>query len=152
MATIVVLGALDTKGEEVRFLTRQIEEREHKVLVVDTGVLGQPAFSPDVTRDEVASAGGRRTCRCLEAFPVRAPGLVHVNVRVDEPRQHDVVPGVDHGYRAVTDVVRRGDASDRALEDVDRRWPRGRVDQDAGTAHHHRLAGARHRRPARRSR
>ena len=58
MATIVVLGALDTKGEEVRFLTGQIEARRHKVLVVDTGVLGQPAFPPDVTRDEVASAGG----------------------------------------------------------------------------------------------
>jgi uncharacterized protein (UPF0261 family) len=58
MATIVVLGALDTKGEEVRFLTWQIEERGHKVLVVDTGVLGQPAFAPAITRDEVASAGG----------------------------------------------------------------------------------------------
>ncbi len=58
MATIVVLGALDTKGEEVRFLTRQIEERGHKVLVVDTGVLGQPAFVPQITRDGVATAGG----------------------------------------------------------------------------------------------
>jgi uncharacterized protein (UPF0261 family) len=58
MATIVVLGALDTKGEEVRFLTRQIEQRGHKVVVVDTGVLGQPAFAPDVTRDQVATAGG----------------------------------------------------------------------------------------------
>ena len=58
MATIVVLGALDTKGEEVRFLTGQIEERGHKVLVVDTGVLGQPAFAPHITRDEVSTAGG----------------------------------------------------------------------------------------------
>ena len=40
MATVVVLGALDTKGEEVRFLSRQIEDRGHKVLVVDVGVLG----------------------------------------------------------------------------------------------------------------
>ena len=51
MATIVVLGALDTKGEEVRFLTRQIEEREHKVLVVDTGVLGTRQDSSVVTLD-----------------------------------------------------------------------------------------------------
>ena len=58
MATIVVLGALDTKGEEVRFLTQQIEERGHKVLVVDTGVLGQPAFAASITRDQVATAGG----------------------------------------------------------------------------------------------
>src|SRR3954464_13574068 len=58
MATVVVLGALDTKGEEVRFLAKQIEERGHKVLVVDVGVLGQPAFTPFITRDEVATAGG----------------------------------------------------------------------------------------------
>ena len=58
MATVVVLGALDTKGEEVRFLTRQIEDRGHKVLVVDVGVLGKPAFAPFITRDEVATAAG----------------------------------------------------------------------------------------------
>ena len=58
MATVVVLGALDTKGEEVRFLTRQIEDRGHRTLVVDTGVLGTPAFAPFITRDEVATAGG----------------------------------------------------------------------------------------------
>ena len=56
MATVVVLGALDTKGEEVRFLTSQIEKRGHKTLVVDVGVLGKPAFAPFVTRDEVATA------------------------------------------------------------------------------------------------
>jgi len=58
MATVVVLGALDTKGEEVRFLSRQIQDRGHKVLVVDVGVLGQPAFAPFITRDEVATAAG----------------------------------------------------------------------------------------------
>src|SRR3954467_12686626 len=58
MATVVVLGALDTKGEEVRFLAKQIEDRGHKTLVVDVGVLGQPAFTPFITRDEVAAAGG----------------------------------------------------------------------------------------------
>ena len=58
MATVVVLGALDTKGEELRFLTRQIEDRGHRVLVVDVGVLGEPAFTPFITRDEVATAAG----------------------------------------------------------------------------------------------
>jgi uncharacterized protein (UPF0261 family) len=58
MATVVVFGALDTKGEEVRFLSRQIEDRGHRVLVVDVGVLGEPAFTPYITRDQVASAAG----------------------------------------------------------------------------------------------
>jgi uncharacterized protein (UPF0261 family) len=58
MANVVVMGALDTKGEEVAFLCKQIESRGHRTLVVDTGVMGTPAFAPFVTRDEVASAGG----------------------------------------------------------------------------------------------
>ena len=57
-STIVVIGALDTKGAEVAFVKAQIETRGHQVLVVDTGVLGEPAFAPSVTRREVASAGG----------------------------------------------------------------------------------------------
>jgi uncharacterized protein (UPF0261 family) len=52
------MGALDTKGAEVQFLKEQIEARGKRVLVIDTGVLGTPAFTPDVTRDEVAEAGG----------------------------------------------------------------------------------------------
>ena len=58
MATVVVFGALDTKGEEVRFLGQQIENRGHQVLVVDVGVLGEPAFSPFISRTEVATAAG----------------------------------------------------------------------------------------------
>lgn len=58
MATIVVLGALDTKGLEVQFLAAQIEQRGHYALVVDTGVMGEPAFTPAVTRRQVADAAG----------------------------------------------------------------------------------------------
>jgi len=55
---IAVLGALDTKGAEVAFVKDQIEQRGHEALVIDTGVLGEPTFAADVTRQEVASAGG----------------------------------------------------------------------------------------------
>jgi uncharacterized protein (UPF0261 family) len=56
--TIVVIGALDTKGAEVAFLRDQIEDRGHRVLVIDSGVLGEPSFAPTITRNEVAAAGG----------------------------------------------------------------------------------------------
>jgi len=46
MATIAVVGALDTKGRELAFLKEQIEQRGHQTRVVDTGVLGEPAFLP----------------------------------------------------------------------------------------------------------
>ena len=58
MASVVVLGALDTKGREVEFLARLIGARGHQTLTVDTGVLGTPLFRADISRQEVAEAGG----------------------------------------------------------------------------------------------
>lgn len=56
--TIAIFGALDTKGQEFAFLKAEIEGRGFKTLVVDTGVLGAPAFPPDITHEQVATAGG----------------------------------------------------------------------------------------------
>jgi uncharacterized protein (UPF0261 family) len=56
--TIALLGALDTKGAEYAFVKKCIEARGLKTLVVDVGVLDSPAFTPDVTRAEVARVGG----------------------------------------------------------------------------------------------
>jgi uncharacterized protein (UPF0261 family) len=58
MKTVAVVGSLDTKGAEFGFLRSEIERRGCRTLVVDVGVLGQPAFQPDVTAEEVAQAGG----------------------------------------------------------------------------------------------
>ena len=56
MATIAVLGTMDTKGEEHAFVADQIRQRGHKVLVIDTGTLEPPKLAPDITRDQVAAA------------------------------------------------------------------------------------------------
>ena len=56
--TILLIGTLDTKGEEYTYVKDLIEERGHQVLMMDAGVLGSPAFAPDVTATEVAEAGG----------------------------------------------------------------------------------------------
>jgi uncharacterized protein (UPF0261 family) len=53
-----LIGALDTKGAEVDFVRRQIERRGHRALVIDVGVLGQPTTAADISRGEVAAAGG----------------------------------------------------------------------------------------------
>lgn len=55
---IVLVGALDTKGEEFRFVRDLIRARGQETLVVDFGVMGDPAFPPDIAADAVAAAGG----------------------------------------------------------------------------------------------
>ena len=58
MATIALLGTMDTKGTEYAFLAEQIQNRGHHTLVIDTGTLGEPRLKPDISRAEVALAGG----------------------------------------------------------------------------------------------
>ena len=41
MATIMMVGAFDTKGVEYAFLREQILARGHEVLAVNTGVMGR---------------------------------------------------------------------------------------------------------------
>lgn len=56
--TVVLAGALDTKGAEFSYVRKVIRRAGLDVLTVDFGVLGEPAFVPDISRAEVAQAGG----------------------------------------------------------------------------------------------
>jgi uncharacterized protein (UPF0261 family) len=58
MATVVLLGTLDTKGEEYEFLRRRVLQEGVDALLVDTGVLGSPLAEPDISRQQVAAAAG----------------------------------------------------------------------------------------------
>lgn len=57
MATIAVLGTLDTKGEEHAFVAQRIRERGHTTLLIDAGTGGPPQVPPDMTREMVARCG-----------------------------------------------------------------------------------------------
>jgi uncharacterized protein (UPF0261 family) len=59
VTTIVLVGTLDTKGEEYRYARDRLAGLGAATLVVDTGILGEPAFRPDVSSAEVAAAAGR---------------------------------------------------------------------------------------------
>lgn len=58
MATIAVLGTLDTKGTEHAFVAERIRELGHQPLQIDVGTGGPPQVTPDISRDAIASAGG----------------------------------------------------------------------------------------------
>ncbi len=55
----MLIGALDTKGEEYRFIKTLIESRGHDVVTMNIGVMDEPhAIDPDWDAASVASAGG----------------------------------------------------------------------------------------------
>ena len=58
MATIAVLGTLDSKGEEHAFVAKLIKARGHQTLLIDVGTGAPATIKPDITREEVAAVAG----------------------------------------------------------------------------------------------
>lgn len=86
MATIAVLGTLDSKGHEHAFVADEIRRRGHQTLLIDAGTLSAPQVQPDRTRDEVLKAAsvalpeiedrGQRVGVMAQALPVYLQQLV----------------------------------------------------------------------------
>ncbi len=97
---VVIVGALDTKGEEFAFVKALIEREGVETLVVDFGVMGEPAFEPDVTRETVAEAGGGDLAYLAsgehkdEAMEVMAAGLEQVVARLHDEGRLDGIIGM----------------------------------------------------------
>lgn len=58
MGTAAVVGTFDTKGVEYGFLAERLRQLGCSVTTIDCGVLGEPAFIPDIDRRQVAAAAG----------------------------------------------------------------------------------------------
>jgi uncharacterized protein (UPF0261 family) len=56
--SVILIGTLDTKGEEIGFARDILEGEGVSVHVVDVGILGDPGFKPDTSAAEVADAAG----------------------------------------------------------------------------------------------
>ena len=98
--TVLLVGALDTKGVEYAFVKDLIEAAGLETLVVDFGVMGQPALEPDVSRAEVASAAGGDLAYLAsgthkdEAMRTMAQGLASVVERLYGEGRFDGVLGM----------------------------------------------------------
>ena len=81
---VAVLATLDTKGIEAAYLRTLIEARGLRALVIDTGLMGEPATRPDVSSAQVAAAGGsalealRQRADREESGPVMARGAIKI--------------------------------------------------------------------------
>ena len=53
MATVVLLGTLDTKGREYEFLRDQVQAEGCEVLLVDAGIVGPPQVTPDISASSI---------------------------------------------------------------------------------------------------
>ncbi len=62
---VVLVGSFDTKGAENAFVRDAIVDAGVDVVTVDTSVLGEPGFVPDVSREEVAAAAGEEHARLV---------------------------------------------------------------------------------------
>jgi uncharacterized protein (UPF0261 family) len=114
--TIALIGALDTKGEEFAFVQAALLRRGHNTLVINTGVVGEPALPPDIAATEVATAGGtelsvlRQQADRGKAIEVMAKGAAIVVRQLQEAGKIDGILGM--GGSAGTAV---GTAAMRAL-------------------------------------
>ena len=57
---IVIIGTVNTKGEQLRFLKERIESRGHRGILMDISMGGRPAFEADITPEEIADLAGRK--------------------------------------------------------------------------------------------
>ncbi len=55
---VLLIGTLDTKGAELRFVRDLLNRSGVETLVVDAGVLQAPQFEPDVPREDIFAAAG----------------------------------------------------------------------------------------------
>ena len=98
--TVLLVGALDTKGAEYAFVKELIEAAGLQTLVVDFGVMGQPAFEPEVARAEVAAAAGGDLAYLAsgthkdEAMRTMAQGLATVVERLYGEGRFDGILGM----------------------------------------------------------
>jgi len=98
--TVVLVGSLDTKGEEFAFVKAMIEQEGLKTLVVDFGVMGEPPFEPDVKPAELVEAAGGDLAYLAsgdhkdEAMQTMATGLAVVVRRLYDQGKLDGIIGM----------------------------------------------------------
>ena len=55
---VCLVGTFDTKGAEFQYVKNQIESNGLGTICVNTGIIGESTFQPDITSEEVARAAG----------------------------------------------------------------------------------------------
>ncbi|UQW99888.1 Tm-1-like ATP-binding domain-containing protein [Streptomyces sp. RerS4] len=67
MTSVVLVGTLDTKGVEYGWLRERLLRTGVEVVLVDTGIMGEPRVAADVPREAVARAAGTELSHLVTA-------------------------------------------------------------------------------------
>ena len=111
--TLVIVGTLDTKGPEFLFLKQRIESHGLRPLVVNTGVMGEPYFAPDVSAAEVARAAGTDLSHLVsqadrgEAMAAMCRGVAVLTEELLRRGRLDGIVGIGGGAGTTISVPRR---------------------------------------------
>ncbi|WP_375175001.1 Tm-1-like ATP-binding domain-containing protein [Pseudooceanicola sp.] len=63
--TILVIGTYDTKDDELSYMTGVIRQQGGQVMTMDVSVLGDPTRPTDISKHEVAEAGGSTIAQAI---------------------------------------------------------------------------------------
>lgn len=64
---VIILGTLDTKGQEFQYIKELIESLGVQTIVIDVGIKGKAYFSPHISSEEVARAAGSELAELIRA-------------------------------------------------------------------------------------
>jgi uncharacterized protein (UPF0261 family) len=56
---IVIIGTVDTKGDQLRFLKERIDSRGHEAILMDISMGAGPSYQADITSEEIAGLAGK---------------------------------------------------------------------------------------------
>ncbi|MBL9165020.1 MAG: Tm-1-like ATP-binding domain-containing protein [Planctomycetaceae bacterium] len=113
--SVVVLSTLDTKGRETAFLKEQIEHDGCRAILCDIGVVGSPTIKADISREQLAEAGGTPLAELLQdatrekAAPVMVKGAAKlIGEMIKQGEAHAVIGlGGTQGTSSATGVMRQ---------------------------------------------
>jgi uncharacterized protein (UPF0261 family) len=97
---VLLIGTLDTKGVEVRYVRDLLRQAGVDTLVLDAGVVNPPVFTPDIPREQVFTAAGTSLAALQQAgdrgraVEAAARGAAKVTVELHAQGRVDGVLGL----------------------------------------------------------
>lgn len=101
--TVVLAATLDTKENEALFVRDCIAAWDLNTTLIDTGILGSPTITPDISRDEVAQAASSSIAALIKqghkgaAIARQAEGLGHIIQQLYSEGRLDGMVGLGGG-------------------------------------------------------